>query len=228
MAVGVNTRHWVAGICALCLAGCGPIIYTVKTSICQPIEYCNRYVNCEEDRRNRALAETALAAYWGNCGATLSEDFANGFKDGYATYLFKGGTGNPPALPPRCYWQAQYENTHGHAAIQDWFDGYRAGTAVAMKSGYRNLVTIPASTGLPMRTTSATKDGQSVPGEGNQTQPLPDESLPLPRQVSPKLEMPGPAGSTEWSPPANPALLPAAFHEDSNRGASGITWVPCE
>src|SRR5207253_2309767 len=60
-------------------------------------------------------------------------------------YLYAGGSGEPPPLPPRYYWKTRYETAEGHQAIADWFAGYRLGAAMAQESGYREWVTIPSS-----------------------------------------------------------------------------------
>jgi hypothetical protein len=169
-----------AGLLTLLLTGCTPLANTVKDSIVEPVDYCvhrNEYV---EKRRNDQLAETAWYEFESNshpaysesgallimagpalekdspdCRASFTLDFGLGFKAGFSTYLFEGGSGNPPPVPPRCSWRAEMETPQGRRAIQDWFNGYRTGAAVARQSGYRELVTLPANTALPRRLTPA-------------------------------------------------------------------------
>jgi hypothetical protein len=74
-----------------------------------------------------------------------SADFAKGFRAGFRDYLAYGGTGAPPPMPPWCYWTTRYQFPEGRQAIQDWYEGYRQGTAFAIEAGYRNLITVPAS-----------------------------------------------------------------------------------
>jgi hypothetical protein len=76
-----------------------------------------------------------------------SADYARGFKDGFADYLDAGGTGDPPAVPPRSYWKTKYQTPQGYQAIQDWFAGFRHGSAMAQESGFRQWITIPSSLG---------------------------------------------------------------------------------
>src|SRR5436190_20867042 len=79
-----------------------------------------------EMARNRQWAEDAWAsASWSNQNGRYTEDYAFGFKDGYAEYLFRGGDGEPPLMAPRHYRHVRYQNPQGYQAIQDWFAGYR-------------------------------------------------------------------------------------------------------
>ena len=73
-----------------------------------------------------------------------------GFSDG--DYLEAGGTGQPPAMPPRRYWKAVYQSPEGRLAVQDWYRGFAYGAEMAKASGYRQLVTIPLSDALTWTT----------------------------------------------------------------------------
>src|SRR5205807_2557372 len=72
-----------------------------------------------------------------------SEDYAQGFKDGYAEYLYRGGDGEPPLLPPKRYRHVRYQTPQGYMAAEDWFAGYRHGAAVAHHTGARRWITGP-------------------------------------------------------------------------------------
>ncbi len=61
-------------------------------------------------------------------------------------YLYAGGSGEPPLLPPKKYQSFRYENPQGAQAIRDWFAGFRRGAAAAAASGYRNYVVVPSTT----------------------------------------------------------------------------------
>jgi hypothetical protein len=135
----------IAGIAA-CGTGCGPLELTARTVIIEPSEYCLSYSGFKERVRDHRLAEEA----WNRITCafpkrTFSEDYASGFVDGYEDYLYAGGNGEPPALPPRQYWRPKYESPDGRQAVQDWFAGFRHGVAEARMSGYRELVKVPAS-----------------------------------------------------------------------------------
>jgi hypothetical protein len=64
----------------------------------------------ERDRKeSRALylawAEEGWASEVGRgaCGSE-SPDYAWGFREGFADFVYGGGSGEPPAVPPRPYW----------------------------------------------------------------------------------------------------------------------------
>ena len=105
-----------------------------------------------------------------------SVDYRRGFVDGFADYLYAGGSGEPPVVPPWRYRKASYETPEGYAAIEDWFAGFRHGANVALASGLRNLVVLPVA--LP--------DQPLFWGEATPITPAnPEENLPPPRVVPP-------------------------------------------
>src|SRR5207248_2959690 len=125
---------------ALCLVatGCSPFVNATRTLVIEPLQFCERGDKAAEFLRDRKLANAA----WGrvmSCGlgAWYSADYERGFKDGYTDYLFAGGNGQPPPVPPRDYWGVQNKTPEGQQAAEDWFAGYRHGAASAMDSGYR-------------------------------------------------------------------------------------------
>ena len=109
-----------------------------------------------------------------------SDDYAAGFMDGYVDYLDADGTGDPPAAPPNRYEHSRYHRTpEGVQAIEDWFDGFRQGTAVAQASGQRELVVVPLA--LPPRQ-AASAGGRSGSPDHQLVVPPPPELLPEPRK----------------------------------------------
>jgi hypothetical protein len=74
-----------------------------------------------------------------------SPDYERGFEDGFTHYLYRGGTGEPPPLPPRRYRWLRYQTPQGYRAIEDWYAGFRQGADVARQSGYRRWVTGPSA-----------------------------------------------------------------------------------
>ena len=83
-----------------------------------------------EKARNRNWAEEAWQKARGNDEmCNRSEDFAHGFKDGFAEYLFRGGDGETPLVAPLRYRHIRYQTQQGYVAIEDWFAGYRHGAA---------------------------------------------------------------------------------------------------
>ena len=62
-----------------------------------------------------------------------SRIYIAGFKDGFVEYVFAGGTGEPPPVPPRQYWNVDKRNPRGHMAATDWFAGFRHGAQVCTR-----------------------------------------------------------------------------------------------
>jgi hypothetical protein len=187
------TKQFAVVIVGVCLAvqGCGPITYATRTLVIEPVHYCLTADNLLETHRNYQLAESSWKAIvHAEPGVSYSADYAAGFKDGFADYLYAGGTGEPPPLPPRHYWKFRYETPQGHQAIEDWFAGFRHGAAVAQQSGYREWVLLPAA--VPPRTLSepAAEVLPELPA-----MPPSETVLPPPRAAAPEqLPAPSPNG----------------------------------
>ncbi len=78
-----------------------------------------------------------------------SADYEKGFKEGFRDYVEFGGCGEPPAVPTLCYRSAIFRTPAGQQAIQDWYDGFRHGSHVAMESGLRETILVPLACGIP-------------------------------------------------------------------------------
>jgi hypothetical protein len=193
----------------------------VRTTVLEPTEYSRRIDECVDHHRNRALAEAAWQDFLSHCpGTTYSVDYERGFVAGFDTYLFEGGTGNPPPVPPRYYWRPEYENPAGHRAVEDWFMGYRRGAVVARLSGLRDLVTVPAGAALPRRAPPyPPARPASVPAPArDQPSAAPGEVLPPPRPGTPP-EGPAPGGEGGPDRSAAPESAPAGLPPGEVAGA---------
>jgi hypothetical protein len=127
--------------------GCAVVGGSVET-VCYKTREC--FLEHEERSRNWKWAETA----WRDvCSANpqtpCSRSFAEGFKCGYAAYLYAGEPGTPPALPPRQYRGVAFQTPAGYRIIEDWFAGFRYGVVVARSEGYRDLIIGPNSLSDP-------------------------------------------------------------------------------
>jgi hypothetical protein len=124
-------------------SGCalfGDASRNIGVSLARPVEQKREW------QRNYQWAEQAWAESCAADGATArSEDYAAGFKDGFAEYLFRGGNGEPPLVAPLRYRGFRYQTPEGYQAIDDWFAGYRHGASAAKKSGAREWITGPSS-----------------------------------------------------------------------------------
>jgi hypothetical protein len=135
-----------------------------------------------EKARNRQWAEDAWLTV---AKGTYSKDYADGFKDGFADYLFYGGDGELPLTPPLHYRSVRYQNPQGYAAIQDWHHGYRHGAGVARDSGAREWITGPS----PLTSLSGAAPPKPAPAVAAPLIELPPpEPVPVPPAVQPKSE----------------------------------------
>ncbi|MFW6171097.1 MAG: hypothetical protein ACODAD_11450 [Planctomycetota bacterium] len=129
-----------------------PISDVVRIMIREPLSYCVHENDREVRERNRELA----ALHWRELGAAGRQvpepraDYRAGFIEGFSDYLYAGGTGAPPPIPPRRYWNTEYQSRQGRAAVEAWFSGFRHGTAACRVAGLRDLMVVPSSTlGVP-------------------------------------------------------------------------------
>jgi hypothetical protein len=74
-----------------------------------------------------------------------SPTYRAGFQEGFVEYVFAGGNGEPPAVPPREFWNAELRNERGQSLADLWFAGYRHGASVARDGGYRDMVVVRSS-----------------------------------------------------------------------------------
>jgi hypothetical protein len=127
--------------------------------------------------------------------------FETGYIDGFADYLFKGGNGAPPTIPPNFLRRYQYLSPDGHSEIEDYYSGFAAGAADAKASGQRIYFTIPVSSPLP-KTDKILEHGTEEPiievlpvpkeADADQTRIAP-ERLPAVAVSSPRLAVTPPA-----------------------------------
>ncbi len=220
-----STPWWwacCAGLGAVAPA-CSPLANTARTLVVEPLQYCRELDSKKDWKRNRELAE---AAWERVCvegdGAGFSADYADGFVEGYATYLYEGGNGLPPAVPPRRYWDHRYESPAGERAVEDWFAGYRHGAGNARASGLREYFVVhasaPALTGRELEQPIGAGAGAGAgepPGPDGETLPSPRRQpnaeagplAPAPRHPAlPARANPGAAADV--LPPPDPVPIP--------------------
>jgi hypothetical protein len=77
--------------------------------------------DCWEQQRNAHWAERAWQRVQSAGGGRYSNAYAQGFKEGFADYLYEGGDGEPPPLPPKKYRVLRAQSPAGYQAAEDWF-----------------------------------------------------------------------------------------------------------
>src|SRR5437879_1919596 len=101
-AMSKRVALWMIGLSTLS-PGCCYLGAMAARNICY--EKTLKRDNRAEWNEDRSLAESALAEFQSaHPGQALSTDFADGFIDGFAGYVYAGDPGGPPPLPPRHYW----------------------------------------------------------------------------------------------------------------------------
>jgi len=151
LGIGVVLMHrrsplWLFGLlvlgsgCTLCHDAASLAVFKVRESM----------EDFSESVRNRKWAEGAWEDVQGaNPDMAFTDDYAQGFKDGFAHYLLRGGNCEPPPLPPRHYRKLRYQTPEGYRAIEDWFAGFRYGANMARQNGYREWITGPSALRCP-------------------------------------------------------------------------------
>lgn len=139
------------GLVGLCTfgQGCSMVESGARNLVGEPAHYPTNVENglmCTRDHNLAAEVWRNYQASHPECAASC--DFGWGFRQGFADYLYSGGTGQPPPVPPRDYWKIQYQTPEGLHAIEEWYAGFKAGTEAAKATGIRERVVVPV-TGIP-------------------------------------------------------------------------------
>jgi hypothetical protein len=154
----------------------------------------------KHDRRRSAdayqqWANAELAEEASRCPDLFGDPaYIMGFRDGFVDFVWAGGTGEPPPVPPRQFWNVMLRSPDGKARANLWFDGYRHGAAAARDGGYRDLGIVQSS----------------LVGFANRAEPLtylPDmDGMPAPDATPPWHE-----GEVLPEPPGAAPVLPSPF-----------------
>jgi hypothetical protein len=142
----------------------------------------------------------------------FTAEFHDGFLDGYVDYLDRGGSAQPPAVPPMKYVRnKRYFTPEGHCLIQDYYLGFKYGADVAAASGRREFLTVPVlladAPGSPNGTSG--NPGAPVvpfiPVSPTAPRPKSDSPLPPPREA-PKGNKFGEPKKSDDPPPVPPDI----------------------
>jgi hypothetical protein len=146
-------------------------------------------------------------------------DFSEGYRHGYRE-VASGGSGCPPALPPRCYWTWHYQTPEGQAKVAAWFSGYPHGAAAAERDKAGQWMQIQVSHQVRTQYSPRFQDGTIF---------LPDEML---QDLEPRAAVP--SESPEGEPvepvpapdPENSPSGPAAGDASYGPSSSAVPWGP--
>jgi hypothetical protein len=133
-------------IALLPIAGCSMYEAGGFNTIEEPIATTNLALNSIRD--HLVAKDVWQTVQDSEPGQQYSQDYGEGFKCGYATFLKDGGITIPPSMPPYRYWGRKYEYPEGRAAVDDWYAGYQRGARLAHDSPLRELAVVPTIAGL--------------------------------------------------------------------------------
>ncbi len=176
------------------LSGCNLFKLAAFNAQNEPHMYQN-----QEKLKKRAV-EFAEEA-WANRLSHMKTDspppkaFECGYIDGFADYLFLGGNGSPPAIPPPYLRRYQYLSPEGHTEIEDYYAGFAAGAADAKASGQRIYFTVPISSQL--------QKADKLLEQATETDVPIREELPTPKEAPKEAE----GGTTRVAPALPPAVV---------------------
>jgi len=112
MAVKESVRKWLSLMVFAPLAGCATF---------QDVHY---------EHSQKLRTECAYWHYKWTCEGSIGADYSKGWKAGYLDVL-TGGTGQPPLIPPRCYWSPSQVTKHGDEKRHEWYLGFQDGAMMA-------------------------------------------------------------------------------------------------
>jgi hypothetical protein len=155
-------NRWIGAALCILLSGCTPCDLVCRTMRWEPSSFWWKTDRERSRDTYRIWANQAWEQEGQGCaGAAAGKDYEAGFKDGFVDYVFAGGTGEPPPVPPRTFWNMDLRLPEGRERANQWFAGYRQGARVARDSGYRNLAEIQTSLSGP-----SANDAYSPPRDG--------------------------------------------------------------
>ena len=194
-----------------CQAGCSVCQQARRTILQEPSEFSWRYDRGRSVKAYRQWADEAWEMESGACPELVgADDYALGFRDGFVDYVYAGGAGEPPPVPPRKFWNVAWRTPAGAAGAEQWFAGYRHGAQTARNGGYRQNGVLQSS--------YLESGGPWIEGE-LPTTPMPEEvgapaeSLPEPSDAGTHEELMLPEPPT---PPADDGEAPLDDQSDED------------
>ena len=171
--------------CVFSTGCCRVLGLAYRTTIAEPRAYCVNSDKRESLELYSHWADEAWREQAEACAMAVEQpDYAAGFHDGFVDYVYAGGSGEPPPVPPRIFWNASLRTAEGKLRANQWFDGYREGARIAREAGYRDKAIVPSSIagqsyGQPVcRQTSGDPVANPLPSPEN-VEELPEAAGPL-------------------------------------------------
>ena len=201
----------------MCFAGCSLFKSAGRTLFVEPLTFPINKDGHRTQRRDRQWAEAAWQAEMtANPELCCSEEYKRGFADGFTDYLYAGGTGEPPPVPPRRLWNLDYRTAEGHNAVENWFAGFRRGAHAVREAGYRDLVTVKSSL-----LTCSNLDAPVMPSDFEELEPA--EMIPTPQPFESIPEPRSPALPSPESSPNSKRIVPDDDEQEPQIRMPGAT-----
>lgn len=212
------TPVWGAVVAACISApGCSTCQQARRTTLDEPAEYSVKRDQERSLQQYDLWAAQAWDAYAGGCPPGQANDaFGSGFRDGFVDFVYAGGNGEPPPIPPRSFWNLGSRTPEGQGAADDWFAGYRAGARAARDGGYRQFAIVQSSACCDIPPAGQPTEGmmQLSPGQYLMPEEIPpsiepvaplDSVLPEPHRGEPAQLRPSTSPSLNGDSGAEPA-----------------------
>ncbi len=241
-AIGTRASLIIGALLTAILPGC-TLCQNIKRSVLsEPTRYCASADRWRSIRTYRGWADEVYTRMFG-CGGEVhySDAFEAGFKDGFADYVYGGGSGEPPPVAPREFWDVRYRTPEGDARAADWFDGYRHGARVARDEGFRERALAPTSKLLldPVEYRYELSHQGEMPIPAVAPEPPKVESVPLgpiepgaqsPTAPSeePEVELPSPTEQPPLLQPPSIERAPMPTAEQELQEADPLPAAPIE
>jgi hypothetical protein len=165
----------------------------------------------------RHCADRHLLRQQFQCRKWISKHYKAGFRDAFMD-IANGESGEVPAVPPPKYWNTHYRTESGKRCVELYFDGYRAGSALAAAE-LTTMKTIGASYDWSIQKPKApcASPGACNPGVGDFAPGGAGQAMPFQYQMG----MPQ-AGCQSCQVGSMSAQQPSVFPTNPQPSASGI------
>ena len=195
------------------LSGCTVWQNARRTLIHEPAAYSWKHDRRRSVDAYRQLADQVWQQEAIHCPDLLTQpDYVMGFRDGFVDYVYAGGTGEPPPVPPRHFWNVVLRGPDGKQRVEQWFAGYRHGARVARDGGYRELGRLNSS----LFGIGGPPNAGYMPDAMGPLHLEPDAFWPQ-EDFDARMEMlPEPGDAPTLSPPKQPPAVPSDHGEQSS------------